>query len=437
MSGLDLVCIDGVTKRFGDKVALRDISFSVPQGQICGLLGPNGAGKTTLFRLLMGILKPTEGRLAIAGFDCFEQRVEVMRRIGFLPDEPVFYAYMTGRETLELWAGLASIFVGLAMLFAALRSPAESWRVTLVAAGWFVFARSMANKSVTLASVTSPSGEAQKIPLARRAATQLGTFTFAIGVLTQQWTVAVTGIVYSIMTAAAMWQNFRARLPFLQDPWSERLPPPPTLMHAMIAISLLVELGALTMGIAQGVAGPALGAWARAMGYGVAAALVTAGMVYFLHNRGVTLGDVWRWPGRQAFGLVLLLPIGAAIGAALGGLALLYEQIPWVADEIARQMAEQNTMPNLRQAIWVMGVLIAPVTEEYLFRGLLFRALDREWGGWRAVLGSAAFFAIYHGPLAWLPVAAVGAINALLFRRWGRLAPAVALHMAYNAVVLS
>ena len=62
-SNTDLVQITGLGKSFGPKVALRDISFSVPPGQICGLLGPNGAGKTTLFRLLMGILKASEGRL--------------------------------------------------------------------------------------------------------------------------------------------------------------------------------------------------------------------------------------------------------------------------------------------------------------------------------------------------------------------------------------
>src|ERR1700677_2960163 len=106
-----LVEIDGVRKSFGDKVALKDVSFSVPTGQICGLLGPNGAGKTTLFRLLMGILKTTEGRLLIDGRDAFEQRVEVKRLIGFLPDEPVFYSYLSGREVLELSAAMHGLDV--------------------------------------------------------------------------------------------------------------------------------------------------------------------------------------------------------------------------------------------------------------------------------------------------------------------------------------
>ncbi|MGA2002290.1 MAG: ABC transporter ATP-binding protein [Terriglobales bacterium] len=101
-----LVQIDGVTKSFGYKTALKNVSFSVPAGQICGLLGPNGAGKTTLFRLLMGILKATEGKLLIDRRDAFEERVEVKRLIGFLPDEPVFYSYLSGREVLELSAAM-------------------------------------------------------------------------------------------------------------------------------------------------------------------------------------------------------------------------------------------------------------------------------------------------------------------------------------------
>jgi ABC-type multidrug transport system ATPase subunit len=110
-----LVQIDRVTKTFGDKTALDGVSFAIPAGQICGLLGPNGAGKTTLFRLLMGIMKPTHGSLRVAGLDSFTQRIEVMRVIGFLPDEPVFYSYLSGRETLELSAAMHGLDVPAAM----------------------------------------------------------------------------------------------------------------------------------------------------------------------------------------------------------------------------------------------------------------------------------------------------------------------------------
>lgn len=115
VASTNLVEIDNVTKTFGYKVALKNVSFSVPPGQICGLLGPNGAGKTTLFRLLMGILKATEGRILIDSRDAFEDRVEVKRLIGFLPDEPVFYSYLSGREVLELSAAMHGLDVPSAM----------------------------------------------------------------------------------------------------------------------------------------------------------------------------------------------------------------------------------------------------------------------------------------------------------------------------------
>src|SRR5580704_15602401 len=135
--------------------------------------------------------------------------------------------------------------VALVLAYAAFLFHADIWKIALVLVGWFFFGRSMAEKSVTLVSITSESGEVQKTPWGRRLAAQLGMLTFAIGIIGQQWHIAVMGIVYSYITAAAMWQNFRARLPYLYDPWSEELPPPPTLMHAMISISILVECGAI------------------------------------------------------------------------------------------------------------------------------------------------------------------------------------------------
>lgn len=67
---------------------------------------------------------------------------------------------------------------------------------------------------------------------------------------------------------------------------------------------------------------------------------------------------------------------------------------------------------------------------------MLYRALDREWGGWKAMVGSSAYFAIYHPPMSWLPVFLLGLACAWCFKRTGRLGPCVLLHMAYNAVVV-
>jgi membrane protease YdiL (CAAX protease family) len=354
-----------------------------------------------------------------------------------------------------LWSLISSALVAVVLCYAAFLFPGEIWKITLVGIGWFFFGRSMAEKTVTLVTVTSESGEPQKIPGGRRAAAQLGMLTFCIGVMTQQWNLAVVGIVYSYLTAAAMWENFRARLPYLYDPWSEKLPPPPTLMHAMIAISILVEVGAVVTGILVAAMGRGNIAVALALSYGMCAVVVSLGTASFLSDRGVTWREVWLWGGKppgsakpwwradgflkRKFFLTLLL--GAAGGMVLGVLAHGYEallqHIPASAEMLRRSQEEMAKIPDLRISYAVMAVGFAPFAEEYLFRGLLFRALDREWGGWRAVLGSAAFFAIYHPPLAWLPVGLVGVTNALLFKKTGSLAPAVILHMVYNAVVLT
>ena len=115
---------------------------------------------------------------------------------------------------------------------------------------------------------------------------------------------------------------------------------------------------------------------------------------------------------------------------------IVLQHIPSVAEAIQKSQREMARVQNLRVWSAIMAVGFAPFAEEYLFRGLLFRALDREWGGWRAVAGGAAFFAIYHPPLAWLPVGLLGAVNCLVFKKSGRLAPAVILHMIYNATVV-
>ncbi|HEY6249270.1 MAG TPA: CPBP family intramembrane glutamic endopeptidase [Candidatus Angelobacter sp.] len=355
-----------------------------------------------------------------------------------------------------LWSLISSAMVLLVLCYAAYLFPINIWQIALVGIGWFFFSQSMAEKTVTLVTVPSSSGEPQKIPRGRQWAAQLGMLTFSIGVLTQQWHIAVMGIVYSYITAAAMWENFRARLPYLYDTWSERLPPPPTLMHAMIAISLLVEGGAVFTTLLMIFTGREYIAMAQVIGYGICAALVCVGMSIFLSNRNVPPIEVWLWrpiatapqqspawwrvdESRKSRFLPALLA-GAVGGLLLGlfahGYVAILSHFPTIAEMFRKSQEQMAQMPGLRVSFAVIAVALAPFAEEYLFRGLLFRALDREWGGWRALVGSAAFFAVYHPPLSWLPVALLGFTNAYLFKKTGWLAPAIILHMVYNAVVL-
>ena len=86
--------VRNLTKRYGDIVAVSDVSFTAAQGQILGFLGPNGAGKTTTMRILTGFLPATSGTAKVAGFDVFTESAEVRRRIGYLPENPPLYADM-------------------------------------------------------------------------------------------------------------------------------------------------------------------------------------------------------------------------------------------------------------------------------------------------------------------------------------------------------
>jgi membrane protease YdiL (CAAX protease family) len=279
--------------------------------------------------------------------------------------------------------------------------------------------------------------------------------TFAVGIVTAQWQLAIIGIVYSYVTAAAMWQNFRARLPYLYDPWSEKVPPAPTLMHAMISISILVEAAAV-FSIPFLAAGRENLAMGQAIGYATAAVVVSFFVSNFLRERDVRPQDIWCWlpPGqtieenepllrRLGIGDREILPaflLAAAAGVALGAFAHGYLAVlkffPATAEILRKSQEEAANVPNLKLWYAIMAIGFAPFAEEYLFRGLLYRALDREWGGWTAVLASAAFFAIYHPPMSWLPVFLLGAANCVIFKKTRRLAPAVLLHMVYNTVVL-
>jgi ABC-2 type transport system ATP-binding protein len=96
-----VVELRGLGKRFGGHAAVRDLSLELARGEILALLGPNGAGKTTTIRMLMGILSPTAGTATVMGRDCFADRAAVMRDVGYLPDEPMFYDHLRGGEIVR------------------------------------------------------------------------------------------------------------------------------------------------------------------------------------------------------------------------------------------------------------------------------------------------------------------------------------------------
>ena len=95
-----VLAAESLTKRFGDRVAVSDVSFEVHAGEVFGFLGPNGAGKTTTIRMLVGLARPDAGRVRIRGLDLARDFTRAMAHVGCIVEAPDLYPYLTGRENL-------------------------------------------------------------------------------------------------------------------------------------------------------------------------------------------------------------------------------------------------------------------------------------------------------------------------------------------------
>ena len=99
-----MIQFQALSKRYGSFNAVHPLDLQVARGEVFGFLGPNGAGKTTTIRMMMGILVPSGGRVLIDGLDCQRDGAAVKRKVGYLPDNPIFYDYLRGREILQFVA---------------------------------------------------------------------------------------------------------------------------------------------------------------------------------------------------------------------------------------------------------------------------------------------------------------------------------------------
>jgi len=100
-NGNSLIVTQALVKRYGDKVAVNNVSLEVQAGEVFGFLGPNGAGKTTTIKMIVGLLQPTSGTVKVAGFDVQTQPMQAKAASGYVPDTPNLYAKLTGRELLR------------------------------------------------------------------------------------------------------------------------------------------------------------------------------------------------------------------------------------------------------------------------------------------------------------------------------------------------
>src|SRR6476620_5518126 len=104
-----MIQVSHLTKLYGPRAAVNDLSFEVQKGEIVGFLGPNGAGKSTTMKILTGFMPASEGKASICGYDVFEKPIEVKRNVGFLPEHPPVYPEMSVYDYLEFAAQLHQV----------------------------------------------------------------------------------------------------------------------------------------------------------------------------------------------------------------------------------------------------------------------------------------------------------------------------------------
>ncbi len=102
MINLTNIILTGITKTFGALKAVNELSLSVEPGEIRGLLGPNGSGKSTTMKIIMGMLKPDLGSVSVCGVDVLSKPVEARKNVGYVPETPFLYEYLSAAEYLDL-----------------------------------------------------------------------------------------------------------------------------------------------------------------------------------------------------------------------------------------------------------------------------------------------------------------------------------------------
>jgi len=104
-----VIVVENLTRRFGDFVAVDHINFDVQAGEVIGYLGPNGSGKTTTIRMLLGLLKPSDGKATVLGYDVFKESEEIRARVGYMSQKFAIYDDLTTLENLTFYGGVYGI----------------------------------------------------------------------------------------------------------------------------------------------------------------------------------------------------------------------------------------------------------------------------------------------------------------------------------------
>jgi hypothetical protein len=261
---------------------------------------------------------------------------------------------------------------------------------------------------------------------------------FAYSIYTPSVHQRVVQVVLFTLLALALWQKVRDRIPYLLDP-TEAPPPRVALADGLVAILAFFVLQGMGM-LLLARSGAPTGA-AMLASYVAAGAVVASFSLYsFWRHKVPRILHAVGFRSEEG-GVVRSVGWGLAAGAAGAGIAWAYLR---VLDrfEVLRTMRDEalelrsGLDPSSIGWVAVLAVFAAPVFEEYLFRGLVYRGLRRTWSALPAVLASAFLFAIVHPPVSVVPVFGLGVLAALAFERGRRLVAPILAHMVYNGTVL-
>jgi ABC-2 type transport system permease protein len=234
-------------------------------------------------------------------------------------------------------------------------------------------------------------------------------------------------MILTLLLAFALWQKARDQLPYLLDP--DASPPPRvSTSDGLIAAMVFFVVQAVASAVIVGRGG-------RVHGAAVLVAFTIAGALTYLLMRWVyARSKTQDVPRILAAPARPLLGIGAGLGAGL--LAFVYLYGIQVTGQLEKALADNDAMVHLGLWVLPLGLIAAPLFEEFIFRGLIFGGLRRSFGVWPATLASAAVFAIMHPAISMVPVFLMGVCAALVYERTRSLLAPMLTHAVYNACAI-
>lgn len=363
----------------------------------------------------------------------------------------------TWRLKVRVLFAVISVIVISALFGLMLVFPADRLQLFGIVLLWPLFGLSVVEKAVTLIRSPASSGEPEPLPRETIWAAGLGNLAFGTGLFMGNWQAALLGLALNWVLAGALWQSFRSRLPYLFDPESQPEVRPPTILSSVLAILGMQELGIALSIPFFFMLGADAAPFAMTLGYGLAGALVCLVVWNYHRKNSVTLRDILQIDFAAGFkpsavsiyarGALTSFTLALVIGVVLGTLAIFYTQflhseilrawLPSFSEALTKSDLALKSSPNIYIAYGLLAIGVAPWAEEFLFRGLMFRAMLVQWGFWPSLLLSTAFFTLLHPMAAWPMVFLLGASSAWLFVRIRTLLPCVALHFIYKVIVVA